>query len=109
MIENADLWQEVARLNRIVRGENGYYKGLAERVPLLEGAIERLEAAIDELVRIEKNRSEREALERKERLKREEKEEDNRKWWKRAAVGAAIAVVSNSIINWGQTIVAWIN
>ena len=109
MIENAELWQEVARLNRIVRGENGYYKGLAERVPLLEGAIDRLEQAIDELVRIEKNRSEREAQERKERLERQRKDEDNRKWWKRAAVGAVIAVVSNSIINWGQTIAQWIN
>lgn len=39
----------VARLDRIVRGENGYLEGLADKVPRMERAVKDLRECIDEL------------------------------------------------------------
>ena len=65
-----ELEQKVARLERIIRGENGYYEGLAARMPKVEQAIEDIRDAVAELKRIEAERSKRHEADEGKRIRR---------------------------------------
>jgi DNA repair ATPase RecN len=92
----------VARLERLVRGENGYYKGLVQRVPELEQAIEDIRDAVEELKRLEKDRFKHEQM----LAQKQERTDAERKKWLIAiapplvilAIGQIISFVTDILI-----------
>lgn len=100
-----DLATTVARLDRIMRGENGVWKGLSSRVPELERSVERIEDSIEELKRIERTRVKQEEV----LARRQQKQEEDRKKWLMAlapplvilAVGQVVSFVTDVLLTFG--------
>lgn len=101
-----ELATTVARLDRILRGEDGVWKGLSYRVPELEGAVERIEESVQELKRIEQTRVKQEEV----LAKRQQKQEEDRRKWLMAiappliilAIGQVVSFVTDILLTFGH-------
>lgn len=79
----------MARLERIVKGEDGWNVGLVDRVPRIEESMARVNDAVERLEELERERAERE----KRLIERQERAEAARNKWL-YGIASALAITA---------------